>query len=82
MDNRHTERPSPELLLLLGKLDGKMDAVLQRMDANDKTHDELDVRVTSLEHWRAYILGIAAILSAIIATFATKLTTFLMGTPP
>jgi len=80
MDNHHhTERPSPELLLLLGRLDGKMDAVLRRMDNNDKMHDELEDRITSLEHWRAYILGIAALLSALVATFSTKLTTFLMG---
>lgn len=81
MDNNRTSRPSPELLLLLGRLDGKMDAVLQRMDINDKHHDELEQRITSLEHWRAYILGIAAILSAIVATFATKLTSFIMGAP-
>lgn len=81
MDNTRTTRPSPELLLLLGRLDGKMDAVLQRMDANDKVHDDLENRISALEHWRTYILGIAAILSALISTFATKLTSFLMGTP-
>lgn len=72
-------RPSPQLLLLLGKLDGKMDAVLQRMEVNDKHHDELEERITSLEKWRAYVLGIAAIVSALVATFWTKLTTYLMG---
>lgn len=80
MDNhRRNDRPSPELLLLLGRLDGKMDAVLQRMEANDKHRDEHEERITSLEKWRAYVLGIAAIVSALIATFSTKLTTYLMG---
>lgn len=80
MDNqRHTDRPAPELLLLLGRIDGKMDSVLLRLEHNDKIHDELDKRLTALERWRAYILGMTAILSAIIATLATKLTTFIMG---
>lgn len=80
MDNhRRTNQPSPELLILLGRLDGKMDAVLQRMEVNDKNHDEHEERITSLEKWRAYVLGIAAIVSALIATFSTKLTNYLMG---
>ena len=78
MDNP-TQRPSPELLLLLGRIDGKMDSVLLRLEHNDKIHDELDERITSLERWKSYILGVAAVLSALVATFATKLTTFIMG---
>ncbi|NJL70250.1 MAG: hypothetical protein HC888_00955 [Candidatus Competibacteraceae bacterium] len=77
--NNAPQRPPQELLLLLGRIDGKMDSVLLRLEHNDKIHDDLDKRLTSLEKWRAYILGVAAVISALVATFAAKLTTFLMG---
>ena len=54
-----------DVLLMLGRLEGKMDAILSaRADDRDELA-KLTVRVSSLERSRAYLLGISTIVSAI-----------------
>lgn len=54
-----------ELLLALGRLEGKMDALIQmqHMQQEDiKLHDE---RIRSLEHSRGTFLGASAVMGAV-----------------
>lgn len=54
-----------ELFLALGRLEGKMDALIQMQHVQQeelKTHDE---RLRSLEHSRGTFLGAASIFGAI-----------------
>lgn len=52
-------------LLLLGRLEGKLDALIQQttnMNTRLESHEE---RITSLEKWKSYIIGASAVAGAI-----------------
>jgi hypothetical protein len=54
-----------ELFLALGRLEGKMDALIQMQHVQQeelKAHDE---RIRSLEHSRGTFLGAAAVVGAV-----------------
>jgi hypothetical protein len=64
-----------DLALMIGRLEGKVDALHERMDRMDQGRIEFrkDVnntleshskRIGALERWRAYVLGIAAAAAA------------------
>ena len=48
------------ILLLLGRIDGKLDAAITQGQANSERIDAQDKRISALERWRAYLVGIAA----------------------
>jgi hypothetical protein len=59
--------------LLLGRVEGKLDAVIARFDRQDRRIDEIEDRigevsdrVSTLENWRWYLLGLAATASVIL----------------
>lgn len=61
------------LYLMLGRIDGKLDHVLQRADKHDERAEELErvqslhsERIGTLERDRRWIVGIAAALSTVI----------------
>lgn len=64
------------LYLALGRLEGMMQAVLTNQTASGERMDSIEKRTTSLEHWRAYTVGISATLSflGILAANALGLT--------
>lgn len=70
-ERRHLD---PELTLLLGRIDGKLDAALARMDRIEDSHAHLEERVATLERWRAYLLGAAAIAGAVASHLAELIT--------
>ena len=70
-ERRHLD---PELTLLLGRIDGKLDAALARMDRIEDSHANLEDRVATLERWRAYLLGAAAIAGAVASHLAELIT--------
>ena len=52
-----------ELLMLVARIDAKLDMALQRQDQQDARIDEVSKRVTHLEKARAWLLGgVAAIV--------------------
>ena len=57
-----------ELYLLLGRIDGKLDAALQRQERSEAVLEALDKRVSSMERSRAYLWGAAAVAGAVAAT--------------
>ena len=44
-----------DTLLLLGKIDGKLDLVIDKVNGQEQ-------RISSLEKWRAYVVGAGAVL--------------------
>lgn len=59
--------------LLLGRVEGKLDAVIARFDRQDHRIDEIEDRigdaedrVSTLENWRWYLLGIAGAAAFIL----------------
>lgn len=54
----------PEVMLALGRLEGKMDAILQMQRIQEeqlKSHDE---RLRELEHSKSFLLGVSALVGA------------------
>jgi hypothetical protein len=59
--------------LLLGRVEGKLDAVIARFDRQDRRIDEVEDRIGEvegrvgvLENWRWYLAGIAAAAAFIV----------------
>jgi hypothetical protein len=61
-----------DLLLAIGRLEGKVDSILATMRVHQDQLDKLDRRVRSLEGGRAWAMGMAAAVS-VITTFGIKL---------
>jgi TolA-binding protein len=63
-----------EIMLAIGRLEGKVDTLiqLQRMQEEQiKNHED---RLRQLEHSKSYAMGIAAAVGAIISTATTMVT--------
>lgn len=58
-----TERTDPDLLLLIGRMDGKLDTLLTR-------HDQHEKRIGALEAFKNRALGYAAAVSGAVALLA------------
>jgi hypothetical protein len=56
-----------EILIALGRLEGKVDALITRQAIHDEELDRHDKRLRELEQSRAWILGAAAVIGAAAA---------------
>lgn len=70
MSDKHEDR-FDRLFEKLGEISGKQDAMLQRDKAHEKRLDELDSRVSKLESWKAWLVGIGITIGT-LATFLTS----------
>lgn len=61
-----------EILLALGRLEGKVDAMMSSLRIQEQELKTLEKRIRELEQSRAWMLGAAAVISA-IAGFIVKL---------
>lgn len=61
-----------EILLALGRLEGKVDAMMTSLRVQEQELKTLEKRIRELEQSRAWMLGAAAVISA-IAGFIVKL---------
>jgi hypothetical protein len=58
---------TPEIMLAIGRLEGKVDALLQMQRIQEdqiKLHEE---RIRDLEHSKSFTMGIAATVGAIVS---------------
>ena len=58
-----------EILIALGRLEGKVDALIARQAIHDEELDRHDKRLRDLEQSRAWVLGAAAVVGAVAAFF-------------
>lgn len=56
----------------LGRLDGKMDMVLESLKEGRVVIEALDQRTGSLERWRSYVMG-GAFVAGILGGIAVKI---------
>jgi hypothetical protein len=63
-----------DLLLAIGRLEGKVDSILATMRMHHEELENLDQRVRSLESGRSYVLGIACVLSFLVTLVFDTLT--------
>lgn len=54
-----------EILLALGRLEGKVDAMFKQQNRSLEHVDDLDVRIRALEHSRGLLLGSCAVLATL-----------------
>lgn len=54
-----------EILLALGRLEGKVDAMMAALRTQEQELKVLEKRIRELEQSRAWMLGAAAVISAI-----------------
>ena len=57
-----------QILLALGRLDGKVESLLHMQRAHDEELTVLDKRIRILEQGRSAILGAAAVIGSVAAT--------------
>tara|TARA_R100000458_G_C8232449_1_gene213751 strand:+ start:680 stop:889 length:210 start_codon:yes stop_codon:yes gene_type:complete len=53
-----------ELLLALGRLEGKVDSLITSLAVHDEELQRLDHRIRQLEQSRSWMLGAAAVIGA------------------
>ena len=56
-----------EILIALGRLEGKVDALISRQAVHDEELDRHDKRLRDLEQSRSWILGASAVIGAAAA---------------
>jgi hypothetical protein len=69
-----THSSEAEVMLALGRLEGKMDAILQMQRIQEEQIKSHDQRIRDLEHSRSFILGMAALVGAVASAGITALT--------
>ena len=64
-----------ELLLALGRLEGKVDALITRQTVHDEELDRMDSRLRKLENSRSWLMGASAAIGASMSFLIQWLTT-------
>lgn len=62
-----------QLFLTLGRLEGKVDTLLTLQNFQEEQIKEHDQRIRSLEHSKAFAMGIAAIIGAAVSALFSML---------
>jgi hypothetical protein len=55
-----------DLFLHLGRLEGKVDAILSNQTEQKKRIESIEVRVSKLENYKSYLIGISATIGALV----------------
>lgn len=63
-----------EIMLAIGRLEGKVDTLIQMQRIQEEQIKNHEDRLRQLEHSKSYAMGIAAAVGAIISTITTVLT--------
>jgi len=56
-----------ELLLALGRLEGKVDSLITRQAVHDERLERIDIRVRTLENSRSWLMGASAAIGASVS---------------
>lgn len=64
--------PNNEILLALGRLEGKVDSLISRQKLVDEELDRHESRLRNLEQSRSWLLGAAAVVGAVAAFLVEK----------
>lgn len=68
--------PDSEILLAIGRLEGKVDTLIQLQRIHEERLKDHDIRIRDLENSKASIFGAAAVIgsiSAVIISIVSKL---------
>ena len=56
--------PADQILIAIGRLEGKVDSLIRTLGAHSETLSRHDSRIRSLEQGRAWLLGASAMAGA------------------
>ncbi len=56
-----------ETMLMLGRLEGKLDALISQVGTVNNRLEAHEDRISALEQWRAYLVGIGAAIGVIVS---------------
>lgn len=62
-----------DITFILGRLEGKMDSILAAHSLLEARTVVAESRISSLENYRAYLLGACIAVPAVVSWFLTKL---------
>lgn len=78
----HTAQESQtSLILLLGRIDGKLDSALSRISSHDVQLNELQKEINLLNRWKSYTIGAITIISVVSGLVANRIASFIFGAP-
>jgi hypothetical protein len=81
MDFRHTPLPDNDpIQRALGRLEGKVDLILDRLDAADATDTKRDDRISALELGAVRVNAIACVIAFTISAIVPILLSIFKGT--
>lgn len=63
----------PDLILLIGRLEGKLDALISQSHQQAKTIMELEARLNKLEAYKGWLIGAASTASLIASWIFNKI---------
>lgn len=66
-------------ILLLGRIDGKLDSVLNRINNHDDRIHDLQKEINSLNRWKSYTVGILTMISLVAGFVANRVSEFVFG---
>ena len=66
--------PDKDIMLALGRLEGKVDALIQGQAAQGEKLNKHDERIRALEHYKSWIMGGAAVTRAATSLLVKFLT--------
>jgi hypothetical protein len=61
------DKPNDSIFLHLGRLEGKVDAILASRSVIEKRLDEHEERISRLERYRAWLIGVSAAIASAVA---------------
>ena len=65
--------PDNQILIALGRLEGKVDALISRQVMHDEELQKHDLRLRNLEQGRSWLLGAAAMVGAAASFISTRI---------
>lgn len=67
------DKDNQNILVALGRLEGKMDALISRQNLVDSRMEAHDIRIRELEQSKSWILGAAGVCGALASLVAKAL---------
>ena len=66
-------------ILLLGRIDGKLDSALNQIRSHDTRIHDLQKEINALNRWKSYTVGILTMISLVAGFVANRVSEFVFG---
>lgn len=66
IQHQHQHNPDPQLVLILGRIEGQLGTYIDLMKSMQEKHEGLETRVRSLENAKFWLIGLGAAAGGIL----------------